>query len=115
MAIIDIRTIAITLVLTNLISAHFISLLWVQNRKRFPSIRYWVLDISVQTVAVFLIALRGFIPDWLSVFVATSLVIIGAIAAYLGTAYFFRQTPKIRLSLILFSAFLLIHGSFFFI
>ena len=115
MAIIDIRTIAITLVLTNLISAHFISLLWVQNRKRFPSIRYWVLDISLQSVAVFLIALRGFIPDWLSVFVATSLVIIGAIAAYLGTAYFFRQTPKIRLSLILFSAFLLIHGSFFFI
>ena len=47
MAIIDIRTIAITLFLTNLISAHFISLLWVQNRKRVPSIRYWVLDISV--------------------------------------------------------------------
>lgn len=115
MAIIDIRTIAITIVLTNLISVHFISLLWIQNRKRFPSIRYWVLDISLQTVAVFLIALRGFIPDWLSVFVATSLVIVGAIAAYLGTAYFFRQAPKIRLNLILFIFFLLIHGTFLFI
>lgn len=115
MAIIDIRTIAIILVLTNLIGAHFISLLWVQNRKHFPSIRYWVLDISLQTVAVFLVALRGFIPDWLSIFVATSLIIVGAIAAYLGTAYFFRQIPKIRLNLILFVCFLLIHGTFFFI
>lgn len=115
MDIIDMRTIVIMSVFTNLISALFLGFLWYQNRNRFPSLRYWVLDIGLQTMAVFLISLRGFIPDWISIFIGTSLVIVGAIAGYLGTAYFFRQKPRLRLNIFFLVCFVLIHGTFLFI
>jgi PAS domain S-box-containing protein len=63
-------------------------MLWLQNRKRFSGTFLWVINFLFQTVALILIALRGLIPDWISMVVANGLVISGTILGLIALERF---------------------------
>jgi len=83
MGILDMRTVLVCYMLTSIVSTGVATALWQQNRNRFPGTFFWVMLFALQTVSFILIALRGLIPGWLSIFVSNILMILGA---YLGLA-----------------------------
>ena len=78
MYLLDMRTIVFSYLITNIICVWFVVLLWRQNRNRFAGTVFWVIDFLFQAVALFLIVMRGSIPDWISMVLANTLVISGA-------------------------------------
>ncbi|MEE9914170.1 MAG: PAS domain S-box protein [Deltaproteobacteria bacterium] len=88
MTFLDMRTIIFSYALTAVVCVLVITLLWLQNRKRFQGSTFWVVDFLCQTAALFLIILRGNIPDWASIVLANSLVLIGAFLGYIGLLRF---------------------------
>ena len=79
MGLLDMRTIIFSHVVVDIVCMLVILLLWHQSRKRFAGTEFLVFDFAFQTAAVFLIILRGSIPDWMSMVLSNTLVIGGAI------------------------------------
>ena len=78
MNLLDMRTIVLINVVTDIVCVWFVVMLWLQNRERFAGTAFWVLDFVFQTAALILIVLRGAIPDWMSMVLSNTLVIAGA-------------------------------------
>ncbi len=85
----DMHTILFTMVITNLVCTLVMLLLWRQNYKRLDGITFWIADYALQTLTIFLIVLRGRIPDWMSIDVANTLSMIGIYLGYRGLERFF--------------------------
>jgi PAS domain S-box-containing protein len=112
MDFLDVRTLVFSNVVTDILCLLVILLLWRQSRKRFAGTGFWVFDFVFQTVAVFLVVLRGGIPDWMSMVIANSLVIGGAILGYMGLGCFVgRKTSQVHNYLLL-AAFACVHAYF---
>src|SRR5512139_3039606 len=84
----DMRTVIFSYAISNAICAAVITFLWLQNRKRFPGIGFWVADFVMQFVAIVLVALRGAVPDVVSMVVSNTLLILGTIFLYVGLERF---------------------------
>ena len=97
MAFLDMRTILLGYVLTDIVCLAVIVLLWRQSRKRFGGMVLWVWDFGLQTLALMLILLRGVIPDILSIVAPQYMVMTGAYCGYLALLRFSgRQAPQIH-------------------
>jgi PAS domain S-box-containing protein len=97
MDILDIRTIVFGNVVINIVGILVIWVLWRQSRKRFSGTGFWVFDFVFQTAALFLIILRGHIPDWMSMVVSNTLVVAGALLGFMGLERFIgKKTPQIH-------------------
>lgn len=94
LSFLDLRTIATTMVFTTFFCTLVMILLWRQNYKRLDGIRFWVADFVLQTLTVFLIALRGQIPDLISIDFANTLSLIGIYLGYRGLQAFFHIKTK---------------------
>jgi len=115
MIALDIRTILFGYVLTNIVSTIVIIELWHQNRRRLNGASLWVADYILVTISLFLIILRGTVPDWISIDLSNTLVIIGTL---LGLMALERFTDKRGIHLhnyILVVAFFLVHLWFTFV
>jgi len=113
MNFLDIRTVMFSQLITDAACTGVLTILWLQNRKRHADMFYWVVDFIFQTTAALLIVLRGTIPDWISVGIASPLVIGGALVGYLGLQQFVgERRPQVH-NFILLGIFVLIH--FFFV
>ncbi|MCX6086109.1 MAG: hypothetical protein NTX94_06710, partial [Caldiserica bacterium] len=84
MNLLDIRTILIGFVASDLICTLVISSLWLQHRRQSPELWLWTADFALQTVAILLIALRGFVPDVLSMVGGNMLGIAGTMLLFIG-------------------------------
>jgi len=84
----DMRTIIFLHAITYVICTLFIVQLWRQNRRRFAGMELWVLNFVLQTAALALMLLRGAISDWLSIVLANTLIIAGALALFVGLERF---------------------------
>jgi hypothetical protein len=84
----DMRTIIFNSILVGLVSLVIILGLWRQSRRRFAGIGLLVMDFTLQATALFFIVLRGRIPDWISMVLAATLVMGGAILGYMGLERF---------------------------
>jgi len=70
-------------------------LLWKNNHRRYVGLEYWVADWFLQLCGALLIALRGNIPDWASVVVANSVLLIGNLLLFVGIRRFLgKKTPS---------------------
>lgn len=87
----DLQTVVIGGVLVNTICTMVMVALWRQNRKQFDGLSLWALDFLLQTTGLFLILLRGSIPDWASVLIANILIITGSYMGLEGLARFIGQ------------------------
>jgi diguanylate cyclase (GGDEF)-like protein/PAS domain S-box-containing protein len=88
MNFLDLRTVFFTNVVTFTICTLVVVLLWYQSRKRFAGMSFLVFDFAMQAAATFLIAMRGFVTDWMSIGLANILVFAGSILGYMGLERF---------------------------
>ncbi len=78
----DIKTVLLIFALNNVIGCGIMAALWSQSRKRTPEVGFWLASNVLQLFGSFLIALRGAIPDIVSIVLATMLL-FAAFALYL--------------------------------
>ena len=106
----DIRTIFIGFSISNAICAFVMAFLWLQNRSRFAGLGFWLANIIMQFLAVLLMALRGIIPDFVSILVANIMVVGGLMLFYAGLERFAGKATSQVHNYILLAAFSLIHA-----
>jgi|WetSurMetagenome_2_1015567.scaffolds.fasta_scaffold01619_4 PAS domain S-box-containing protein len=111
----DMRTVIFSYMITDIISTLVMVLLWLQNRKRFDGITFWVINFVFQTTSLVLIISRGHIPDWLSIDLSNTLVIAGALLGLMGLERFVGIKGKHLHNYIILFLFAFIHTWFTFI
>ncbi|MDI1246894.1 MAG: diguanylate cyclase [Rhodoferax sp.] len=84
MQFLDFRTVLISYMITNLICVVVMYTLWRQNRAHSKGLNYWLADFVMQWVALVLIALRGVVPDAVSMISGVGLIIAGTHLLYIG-------------------------------
>ncbi|HLZ19048.1 MAG TPA: PAS domain S-box protein, partial [Smithellaceae bacterium] len=115
MNILDIRTIMIGYVLTNLVCLLVMSLLWRQSRGRIAGTAFWLIDYAFQATALLLIVMRGAIPDWMSIVLSHTLILTGAMLGYIGLLRFTGERVSQTPNILLIGFFAAIHGYFTFV
>jgi len=55
MNFLDMRTILIGHIVTDILCTVVLTFLWLQNRKRYAGTSYWLIDFAFQTTAMFLV------------------------------------------------------------
>ncbi|MCX6086095.1 MAG: PAS domain-containing protein [Caldiserica bacterium] len=112
MNLLDIRTILIGFVASDIICTLVISSLWLQHRRQSPELWLWTADFALQTVAILLIALRGFVPDVLSMVGGNMLGIAGTMLLFIGLErYLDRRGPQVH-NWVMLAVFTAIHTYF---
>ena len=112
MNFLDVRTVIFGELITDALCVVVLIFLWLQNRKRYAGMFFWVLDLVFQTMAVLLIVLRGSIPDWASIGLSSPLVIAGAYMGYLGLERFVGKKSSPIYDYIFLGAVALVHYYF---
>ena len=113
MNFLDIRTVMFGQLIMDILCTAVLISLWLQNRKRYAGLSFWVMDFAFQTTSALLIILRGSIPDAISIGFNTPLVLVGALFGYLGLARFIGKRVSQLPNDLLLGA--LILGNFYFI
>lgn len=85
MHLIDIKTLMILFSLNEAICCVIIAVFWFENRKRTPEFAYWFTGFLCQFIGFLLIALRGTIPGFISIVVATFILLYGMYLLFVGT------------------------------
>jgi PAS domain S-box-containing protein len=88
--------------------------LWLQNRRRFAGMIYWVVNYALQLTAILLIILRGTIPDWISIVASNTFAITGVLLALLGLEKFTGITIQKPLNYMLVVVFAILQALFTF-
>ena|GEM_PF-2966528 len=88
MNFLDIRTILIGFVLSDIVCVIVLASLWFHDRGKFPGLSLWAAGFALQTASILLIALRGFIPNILSIVAGNSVNVVGAILLLVGLERF---------------------------
>jgi PAS domain S-box-containing protein len=115
MNIFDMRTVMFSQFITDVVCTVVIATLWVQNRKRFPGMGFWVIDFVFQTAAALLIILRGSIPDWASVLLSNTLVIAGTLLLYIALERFVGKPGAQLHNYALLAIFPFVHSYFLYV
>ena len=89
--------------------------MWRQARRQYEGLGLWALDFALQVLGLFLILLRGIVPDWASIFLANLAIVAGAWLGLRGLEIFVgRKRSQLHNGLVL-GAFGLIHAYLSFI
>ena len=84
----DIKTLMMLYVIVNFISAGAVAVIWSQNRGRFAGISFWLADMILQAAGSALIVLRGQVPDLVSMTLANTMIMAGALIILIGLERF---------------------------
>jgi PAS domain S-box len=112
---IDLRTVFLNYLATNLVCLIVMYFLWFQARSRYRGIGYLLWDVLLQTLCSLLIFLRGVIPVSVSVGISTTLAIAGAVLGYFGFALFVDKKFSSKYNLLLVVIYFLFHIYFAFV
>jgi PAS domain S-box-containing protein len=92
MMILDVRTLLFIFTLLNLLTFAVVALLWLQNRKKFQGMGFWLVNYFLQMLAILFIYLRGSIPDGISIFLPNILAFGGLLLLLIGLQRFIGKT-----------------------
>ena len=106
---IDLRTLYTSFVVMLVVLLAVVALIWAQTRKRFEGLNLLVVYLFVQLAGITLIALRGLIPDFVSIIVANAFVVGGAMLAFVGLEKFTGLRSSYIKHYLLLTVFLLLH------
>ncbi|MGO4304490.1 GGDEF domain-containing protein [Cupriavidus sp. RAF12] len=85
------------LIITAALSAMMLAIIWSLCRSDLPGVTDWCMANLIVTGALILFALRGVIPDFLSVVVANAALCLALCVFYAGTVRFCGGSPSWRL------------------
>jgi PAS domain S-box-containing protein len=111
MTILDVRTVLFSYLISSSICVLVTYTLWRQNRGQ-SGLFLWLTSFVMQYGGVFLVALRGVIPDLLSMVGANALIVGGMFVLYVGLGHFTGRRSSQRYNAIYFLVFLGIHTYF---
>jgi diguanylate cyclase (GGDEF)-like protein/PAS domain S-box-containing protein len=112
MNLLDMRTVIFTYTLSNFICLMVMVILWKQYRARFDGLGFWVADFAMQFTALLLLALRGVMPDFLSMTGSNAMIIGGTILICIGLERFWGMRSAQRHNIILLALFVFAHAYF---
>ncbi|PKL76787.1 MAG: hypothetical protein CVV27_08515, partial [Candidatus Melainabacteria bacterium HGW-Melainabacteria-1] len=105
MNFLDIRTILIGFVLSDIVCVFVLVSLWFHDRRKFPGLSLWAAGFALQTASILLIALRGLLPNFLSIVVGNSINVVGAILILVGLERFLHVEGRHWHNWVMLSAF----------
>ena len=111
----ELRTLLVTNIISMLICFVVITIVWWNNRERFPATVHWLLCLCCQVVSFQMILLRGTVSDTLSIIVPAWLISTGFILLLKGLSLHLDRPRSLRHDYILQAIFLLIHAYFVYI
>ena len=111
---IEMRTVIVSFWISDIICLIAMALLWHQNRRHFDGLGFWLADYMLQAAALFLVTLRGTLPDAISIVISNAFVIGGTIILLIGLERFAGLRSSQIHNYILLTVFLLIHSYFTF-
>ena len=115
MNFLDMKTVVFSYTVSNAICALVMTLLWLQHRRRFEGLGFWLADFVMQFVAMILVALRDIVPDFVSMTVSNALIIGGTMFLLTGLERFWgKRRPQLH-NAILLAIFIFTHAYFVFI
>ncbi|MBN1938843.1 MAG: PAS domain S-box protein [Candidatus Aminicenantes bacterium] len=88
----DMRTVMFSHVVTDILSLLVVVFLWRQSRGRYRGVSWWALGFGFQLMGTILIVVRGAVPDWISMTLANTFVLAGAMTVT-GGFYRFLGRP----------------------
>ena len=106
---IEMRTLAFSFLMSMALQAIVIGLLWMQNRKRFAGLNFWVLCYFLTTIGLGLLALPNIVPPFFSMVVANVINLGALILLYHGLRLFIEKRGLQYANLIILIAFVLVH------
>jgi len=115
MPLLDLQTILVSYILSNILCAFVVLLLWRQNRQRFAGTGWWLLCFVLQMASILFSLLRGSVSDWFAIVLCNTLLIAGNIALYHGLGRFVGLPLRQRRNVGLLTAFALVHAYFTFV
>jgi PAS domain S-box-containing protein len=115
MITLDVSTILFTNFIISIACTVVVILLWVEYRKTYNGLIFWVVDFILQMIASVLIALRGIIPNLLSIVLANMLIMLGLIFFLMGLEKFFEKKSSHLYNYIFVILFTTIHSYFTFV
>jgi len=86
------RTVMVSHVITDVLCIIVVFLLWRQSRGRYRGITHWLAGFGLQLLGTVLILFRSAVPDWISMTVASTAIIAGAMAVTGGIRRFIGRT-----------------------
>ncbi len=98
----DMRTLMITFMVNSVINTTVLAIYWRQNREYYNGISWWVHALILQTMGFLLIAVRGILPDFITVVVSNTLIVIGSFLLLIGYKEFvhYKNSNVINIGLI---------------
>jgi PAS domain S-box-containing protein len=84
----DIRTVMLLYLITNVINAGAIAFIWSQNRRRYAGISFWLAAMTLQAFGPILHVLRGIIPDLISMTLSNTIMLAGVLIILIGLERF---------------------------
>ena len=115
MPFLDLKTIVVVGLALEGICTLVMAGMWRQARRQYEGLGLWALDFALQVLGLFLILLRGIVPDWASIFLANLAILAGAWLGLRGLEIFVgRKRSQLHNGLVL-GVFGLIHAYLSFI
>jgi PAS domain S-box-containing protein len=110
---IDLQTIVISYIITNLVCASLVLLLWLQNRRRFAGLGFWVGHyLALFAGMVLMTILRTALPAFLSMVVSNVLTLLGLILFLIGLERYTGKIGPQTHNFIFVGVFALVHAYF---
>lgn len=95
--IFDIKTLLLVNLIVNLLSSFTMGVIWYQYQSRFSGLKIILFSTILSSSGIFLILLRGIIPDYVAIVVANTLLITGLLVLFIGLETFTgKKGPQIQ-------------------
>jgi PAS domain S-box-containing protein len=118
MQIFDMQTVMFMSVVVTFFCAIVLTYLWLEKRKRYPGIEYWLIGWLFWVLGSILMTLRGLIPDWASIVVGNLTLLIAIVGLYYGLCRFFGRKSPVWVNIVIIIglvAFIFVHSYFTFV
>ena len=92
--VLDMNTLMISHLIIDVICASALTIIWINYRKRFPGILFWVFNTSLQAAASLLVFFGGLLSQSICMFFSNYLIVLGAVLLLIGLKKFIGNRNK---------------------
>ena len=112
MNILDMKTVLFSYLISNAICTMIMILLWMQNRRRFSSVGFWLAGFAIHFLAILLLVLRGAVPDVFSIIIGNALIPVAILLVCIGVERYAGIKDRQSFNYILIAVFILVQVYF---